>query len=353
MIECVPTLKPDVLKVATPEPFNVAVPRTVVPSSKVTVPVGVPEPGALAVTVVVNVTDWPKSDGLADELTLVLVPSSPTVWLTADDVLPVKSLSPPYTTVIECVPTDREDVLKVATPEPFSVAVPRTVVPSSNVIVPVGVPEPGALAVTVVVNVTDWPKSDGLAEVVTVVLVPSSLTVWLTADDVLPVKSLSPPYTTVIECVPTDSDEVLRVPTPEPFNVAVPRTVVPSSKVTVPVGVPDPGALAVTVVVNVTDWPKSEGLADELTLVLVPSSPTVWLTADDVLPVKSLSPPYTTVIECVPTEREDVLKVATPEPFSVAVPRTVVPSSNVTVPVGVPEPGALAVTVVVNVTDWP
>src|ERR1700683_1825264 len=250
------------LKLATPEPFSVAVPSTVVPSSKVTVPVGVPEPGALAVTVVVNVTDWPKSDGFVDELTLVLVPSSPSVWLTADDVLPVKSLSPPYTTVIECVPTEREEMLKLATPEPFSVAVPSTVVPSSKVTVPVGVPEPGALAVTVVVNVTDWPKSDGFVDELTLVLVPSSPTVWLTAGDVLPVKSLSPPYTTVIECVPTEREEMLKLATPEPFSVAVPRTVVPSSKVTVPVGVPDPGTLAVTVVVKVTDWPKSEGLVE-------------------------------------------------------------------------------------------
>ena len=76
---------------------------------------------------------------------------------------------------------------------------------------------------------------------------------------------------TVIECVPTDSAEVLNVATPEPFSVAVPRTFVPSSKVTVPVGVPEPGALALTVVVNVIDWPKSEGFADELTLVLLAS----------------------------------------------------------------------------------
>ena len=91
----------------------------------------------------------------------------------------------------------------------------------------------------------------------------------------LPVKSGSPPYTTVIECVPTERDAVLRLATPEPFSVAVPSTVVPSSKVTVPVGVPEPGALAVTVVVKVTDWPKSDGFVDELTLVPVASLLTV------------------------------------------------------------------------------
>src|SRR5580693_1455842 len=96
-------------------------------------------------------------------------------------------------TVIECVPTEREEVLNVATPEPFSVAVPNTFVPSSKVTVPVGVPDPGAFAATVVVKVIDWPKSEGFTELDAEVLLASSLTVWLTADDVLLVKSLSPP----------------------------------------------------------------------------------------------------------------------------------------------------------------
>ena len=40
-------------------PDKLALPSVVVPSMKVTVPVGVPESGALAVTVAVNVTDCP------------------------------------------------------------------------------------------------------------------------------------------------------------------------------------------------------------------------------------------------------------------------------------------------------
>ncbi len=39
----------------------------------VTVPVGMPEPGALAVTVAVNVTDWPNTDGLTEEETELVV----------------------------------------------------------------------------------------------------------------------------------------------------------------------------------------------------------------------------------------------------------------------------------------
>ena len=44
------------------------------------------------------------------------------------------------------------------------------------------------------------------------------------------------------------------------------------------------------------------------------------------------------------------MKVAVPEPLSVAVPSVVAPSMNVTTPVGTP---VAADTVAVNVTDWP
>src|SRR5580704_1183981 len=61
------------LKVATP-PDNVTPPgvRSVPPSVKSTVPVGIPGlPGA--VTAALNVTTWPNADGLGDELTAVAV----------------------------------------------------------------------------------------------------------------------------------------------------------------------------------------------------------------------------------------------------------------------------------------
>jgi len=58
------------------------------------------------------------------------------------------------------------------------------------------------------------------------------------------------------------------------------------------------------------------------------------------------------VIECEPTVRVEIEKVATP-PLSVPVPRLVDPSMKATVPVGVPLPGEFALTVAVNVTDCP
>jgi hypothetical protein len=52
---------------------KVPLPITVVPSRKLTVPVGVPAPGAETVTVAVKVTLCPKTDGLVPEATVVAV----------------------------------------------------------------------------------------------------------------------------------------------------------------------------------------------------------------------------------------------------------------------------------------
>ena len=63
-----------------------------------------------------------------------------------------------------------------------------------------------------------------------------------------------------------------------------------------------------------------------------------------------VSPLYTAVILCEATDSDDVLNVAVLE-LSEPVPRIVAPSLNVTVPVGLPDPGDTAETVAVNVTD--
>jgi len=71
------------------------VPNEVVPSKKETVPVGVPAPGVVAVTVAVKVTDWPMTDGLGPPVTEVLVAAWSTTWVVAGvEVLVVKSVSP-------------------------------------------------------------------------------------------------------------------------------------------------------------------------------------------------------------------------------------------------------------------
>ena len=62
----------------------------------VTVPVGVPVPGAFATTVNVKLTAWPTADGLGVlPVIVVVVLAAFTVWLTPADVLAAKLPSPP------------------------------------------------------------------------------------------------------------------------------------------------------------------------------------------------------------------------------------------------------------------
>src|SRR6266516_2722881 len=77
-MECDPTLSEDVGQLAWPllRVRLLQLVMAVPPSLKVTFPAGLPEPGLLAVTVAVKVTDCPDSDGLAEELTPVVVPGS-------------------------------------------------------------------------------------------------------------------------------------------------------------------------------------------------------------------------------------------------------------------------------------
>ena len=63
-------------------------------SSKMTVPLGVPAPCATAATVTVKVTDWPKTLGLAEEVTVVVVAAELTTWEIAGEMLIVKLESP-------------------------------------------------------------------------------------------------------------------------------------------------------------------------------------------------------------------------------------------------------------------
>ena len=72
-----PRLKAVVLKVAVPVELRLAVPSVVLPSLKVTVPVGVPEPVELE-TVAVKVTDSPETAGLGEAVTAVVVAVVPT-----------------------------------------------------------------------------------------------------------------------------------------------------------------------------------------------------------------------------------------------------------------------------------
>jgi len=72
VIEWDPCAKVEVVNVAMP-PDSVPVPSVVAPSRKVTVPDGLPAPGATTATVAVKVTLCPTVDGFTDDVRLVLV----------------------------------------------------------------------------------------------------------------------------------------------------------------------------------------------------------------------------------------------------------------------------------------
>ena len=95
--------------------------------------------------------------------------------------------------------------------------------------------------------------------------------VSVNAADVLAAKLLSPPYTAVIEWLPTDSDEVVNVACPFAYAycVPVPIGVVPSKNCTVPVGAPV--VELKTVAVKVTDRPKVAGFRDDATVTELPA----------------------------------------------------------------------------------
>src|SRR5437763_14156198 len=101
-MECDPTLSEDVAQLARPwlRVRLLQLVMAVPPSRKVTLPAGVPAPGLLAVTVAVKVTDCLNTDGLAEELTAVVVPSF-FVGVGWVDVVPVKLASPPQDALVE------------------------------------------------------------------------------------------------------------------------------------------------------------------------------------------------------------------------------------------------------------
>src|SRR5437773_1393370 len=132
------------MKVATP-PLTLPLPSVVAPSLHVTVPDGVPGPGAVTRSVAVSVSLCPHTDGFALDASTVVVAALFTVWVSAAEVLVAKLASPAYTAVSEWLATDSAALVKLATP-PLTVPVPSVVAPSLNVTVPDGVPAPRSVA---------------------------------------------------------------------------------------------------------------------------------------------------------------------------------------------------------------
>jgi len=74
------------------------------------------------------------------------------------------------------------------------------------------------------------------------------------------------------------------------LSVLVESEFVPSLNVTVPVGVPAPGADALTLAVNTTDCPNTVGLVEDVNVVAVPSWFTVCVNVEEVFVLKLPSP---------------------------------------------------------------
>jgi hypothetical protein len=140
--------------------------------------VGVPEPGATALTVAENVTGCPSTEGFAELLTAVALPALPTVWVGRFPVLAAKFESPRYLTVTVCAPTLRLEIAgKDADPAIRVTGVPTFAPSITSCTCPVGVPTPGATALTVAENVTACPNTEGFTELLTAVAELAWLTV--------------------------------------------------------------------------------------------------------------------------------------------------------------------------------
>jgi len=162
-----------------------------------------------------------------------------------------------------------------------------------------------------------------------------------------------PLYVAVMVGVPMARDDVLKVACPPLFTEMLAASVLePWVKVTVPAGVRAPGATAVTVAVNVITWLACDGLTEELTAVLLDALLTCCgePASLPVLARKRPSPEYDAVMVWLPAARFDVLNVAAPADSATLDASVVVPSLNVTVPLGAPLPGETTEMVAVNTT---
>jgi hypothetical protein len=236
------------------------------------------------VTVAVNVTFCPTTDGLGADVSVVVVAKRTTCSSTAEVLAEIVPL-PLYVAVIEWEPVINDAVVNAACPAEFSVTVAIIVPLSLNVTVPVGTP---AEEVTVAVNVTDCPEADGLTDELSAVVLDAPPTVCASAAEVLWANVSDPLYVAVMVCEPAASEAVDRLADPALSRVAVPITLAPSLKATVPIGIP---AVDATVAVKTIVCPTAAGLADEVSVVVVGLRLTTCVRAVETLARVPLSPP--------------------------------------------------------------
>jgi hypothetical protein len=82
---------PEVFEVSEQVPFPTGAEHVALPSLTCTVPVGVPLPGATTTTDQLTAYCWNTNDGLGElEVIVVVVAAGFTVWVKAEEVLPLK-----------------------------------------------------------------------------------------------------------------------------------------------------------------------------------------------------------------------------------------------------------------------
>ena len=239
------------------------------PSLKLTLPVGL-----LPATVAVKVTLVPTVDGFFELASDVVVGAGPAELTTCDRLVlfDVRLLtSPLYEAKMLCVATDSVLVVHAAVlllPLPASATALQPAIeepPSLKSMLPVG-----AIPTTVAVKVTLVPNVEGFFELATAVVLVALLT---TCESVALLEGLlpAPPlYAATRLCVPAANALLAHCAVrvlPEPLSVTVPQpaTVLPASvKFTVPVG-----EVPVTLAVNVTPAPSTEGFAELASVVVV------------------------------------------------------------------------------------
>src|SRR5256885_831288 len=116
-------------------------------------------------------------DGIRDyKVTGVQTCALPISCVTVFETLAVLLPSPPYSAVIEWLPTLNAEVLKLATPL-VRATVSKTLAPPLNVTLPLGTSPPGGAVETAAGKVTDWPNTDGLELLANATLVANGFTV--------------------------------------------------------------------------------------------------------------------------------------------------------------------------------
>lgn len=165
-------------KVALPE-ATVPEPRGVVPSRKLTMPVGLPVLPAAGVMEAVKVMLPPVVMEAADAVSAVVVAVAAvpvTLTVMVEEMLPRKVVEPPKPAVMLCEPVARAVVVKVALPVVSTVAEPMVRSPSAKRILPLGVPVLPEAGATVAVKVTLEPWLIEVAEAVRAVVVLDCVT---------------------------------------------------------------------------------------------------------------------------------------------------------------------------------